>query len=374
MSRLIFCTLAAAIALLSSIAASPGQSADDEQLAVYAAIAGDYRKAAAGAAGRLLGLGADRLKTLDGLMEEAIRRPALFKADTPWTPVLFRAAAMLRTEVAFGAHDRHDRATFKRHIDAADDLLQLAFQREPDNDFRARWHVAAGLRLLSAGDISEADDFAGRHCRTAAPPPKLRLLCGVTASTHAMLIRFPLPLDSEGAPVRRPRSEIESERTRLVVARLDLLEQAVRHFEAAIAADRSLHEASLRAAHALMQMGKAAEAERHVAPLIDVSGAPPLRYLARLMLGALHERQGNRESAETLYRAASQLLPEAPRARVALAHLLYNAGDRVSAPKIIAALVEPALDPADDPWTFFPVDFIATPYATLDDLLREVRR
>jgi hypothetical protein len=91
------------------------------------------------------------------------------------------------------------------------------------------------------------------------------------------------------------------------------------------------------------------------------------------MLGAVRERQGLHEAAAALYRAASALDQDAPKARIALAQLLHSTGDRLAARQLVDRVVMMRLSPPDDPWTRFPVGFIATPFATLADLRKEVR-
>jgi hypothetical protein len=89
---------------------------------------------------------------------------------------------------------------------------------------------------------------------------------------------------------------------------------------------------------------------------------PATWYLARLMLGAVRERQGLHEAAAALYRGASALNGEAPKARVALAQLLHGMGDLVAARELVDRVVMMRLYPPEDPWTRVPVEFIAAPF------------
>jgi tetratricopeptide (TPR) repeat protein len=365
-------TLALAALCALSIAAVP-QLATPEQalLAEYADIAEAYRRGETEAMGRLLGLGPTRLKSLRALMVDALRRPPGLTGA--WKPVLFRAAAMIDTELAISARAAGDLQGFKQHTDTADVLLQLAGRREPANDFRSRWQVAVGLELLAAGDLGAAHGFVEGPCRQPGAGAVPRLFCGMVSATYGTWLRFP-PLHPQERLEPAPHSLLEDDRRRVVAGRLEFLDDAAEHFRAALSADASLHEASLRLGNVDIQRGRDGDAERRLVPLAGMPGPTDVVYLARLMLGGIRERQGQVEAAAALYRDASQLLPEAPRAHVAQAHLLHASGDPSSARAIIGRLVEPSLRPADDPWSGYPVRFIATPHSSLDDLRREVGR
>jgi tetratricopeptide (TPR) repeat protein len=75
---------------------------------------------------------------------------------------------------------------------------------------------------------------------------------------------------------------------------------------------------------------------------------PVLLYLAHFLTGQAHEQDGDRANAIAAYRAALEALPSTPSASVAIASLLFLAGNRDEAASLIdAAVKKPA---ALDPW------------------------
>lgn len=351
------------------------QTLDDERelLAAYAAIVEKYRAASGNAEAELLALGRIRLKHLDAVMGQAAHKPALLASDI-WTPGLLRAAAMLHSDIAFHGYWKADPETFHRHAEAADRVLQVAEQRDPENDFRARWHVAAGHELLDVADVEIARAFLTRSCEKLPTEPRVRLLCGIVVTTYASRLKT-TPPDLVAKLIRRGvrRSTLAEDDRRLRVTRAALLEVANLHFAEARAGEATRDEARLRIAFAHVERGRDAEAEPALVALAAPDQPRDLAYLARLKLGAVRERQGRHEAAAALYRGASALNAEAPKARIALAQLLHATGDRVAARELVDRVVVLRLNPPEDPWTRFPVAFIATPFATLATLRVEVR-
>lgn len=367
----------AAVAVLLLCCAQPATAQllddSDELLAAYRAIADEYRKGDDNAVRRLGDLGPSRLNALHQIMAHALRRPDVLKPGSGWTSGLLRAAAMLHTELALLAHEPQNIPRFRQHVEAADRVLQVAEQRDPGSDFRSRWQMGIGLHLLGAGDLHGAYAFLNPQCRSRTSTAPLRLACGVVAVTSAEWMRAPVTLDSPFEQ-RPTRAAIEGDFTRRVVGRDNTLAEAVAHFDAALAVDRSLHEASLRLAHAQIARRKDADAAPLLAPLAELKGPALVVYLARLMLGGIREREGNGEAAAGLYRRASELFPDAPSGRLALAHLLHARNDYSGARAIVERIVTPALRPPDDPWWGFHVRPLATPYPSVDDLRREARK
>jgi tetratricopeptide (TPR) repeat protein len=355
--------------------AARAQTLDDphELLAAYAAIVSKYREASAVAASELLSFGRVRLKTLDAVMGQARHNPSLLASET-WTPGLLRAAAMLHSDIAFHAYSKGDHEAFHQHVEAADRVLQVAERPDPGSDFRARWHVAAGHELLASADVETARAFLTRSCELLPTEPRVRLLCGIAVTTYASRLKTTPPAIEERL-IRRgfKRSRLAEDDRRQIVTRTALLEVADLHFAEALAGDPTRDESHLRIAFAHTERGKDAQAEPLLVPLAAMERPRDLVYLARLMLGAVRERQGLHEAAAALYRGASALNEEAPKARIALAQLLHGMGDRVAARQLVDRVVMMRLYPPEDPWTRFPVEFIAAPFATLAELRAEVR-
>jgi tetratricopeptide (TPR) repeat protein len=356
-----------------------GQALDDMvgMLDAYAVIAERYRKGDPDAVGELVRLGPQRLKLINDFMARAVREPGLLTPYSHWTwsPRLLRAAGMLHTELALEAYRNGTALVFDDHVVSADRLFLLAALIDTTSDFRQRWHLAIGLHLSVNVDIDKARIFLTRSCALFPNYARLRLACGMSSATYAALLRL-APEDASrwyiDGSQRTSRERDEERRTLLGLSELQAT--ALVHFDASRSADPSLVESALRAAQLLLDRGRDADAERLLAPLVPLDQPPAIPYLARLMLGRIREKERQFEAAAALYRDATAVLPEGSRARLALAHLLHATGDRAASRDIVERLVTPSLSPPEDPWTMYPIEFIGTSHATLEDLRREVRK
>ena len=153
-------------------------------------------------------------------------------------------------------------------------------------------------------------------------------------------------------------------------------EEAVRFLNRAVEADPRAPEATLRLAHLEGAMGREDQAARRLNDLLDRDDVDRfLQYVAHLVLGGLQERQGTVADAEQSYRAAIALHPVAQSARVALAALLYAAGNAEEA----ADAVEPMLlageaREGNDPWSDCRLAYPSIGRLVFTDLIAEVQQ
>jgi Flp pilus assembly protein TadD len=79
---------------------------------------------------------------------------------------------------------------------------------------------------------------------------------------------------------------------------------------------------------------------------------PWLRYMAALVSGRSLEALGRRNDAEIAYRSAVNLQPNGQAARLALASMVFAAGGREEADRLVAEAVSASTGPPD-PWKEF---------------------
>jgi hypothetical protein len=150
------------------------------------------------------------------------------------------------------------------------------------------------------------------------------------------------------------------------------LRGAVANFERAAAAGvlvAALHAARLRMLHGDNAAARRSFEQAATAP------TPSTRYLAHLFLGAMDERDGQLQAAESHYRAASSVFPYAQSGRVALSSLLARTGRGAEAAAVIVRTAPSSLAATSfDPWWLYlpPSPFVAAD--TLRGMYAEVQK
>ena len=130
-------------------------------------------------------------------------------------------------------------------------------------------------------------------------------------------------------------------------------EAAKRYREATASSDPAVQaESWLRLGRVELARGRLDEAMSALDQAEPMTSDPALKYLARLFRGMTLERLKQTDAARQAYQAALTLNPGAHAATTALANLLFRAGERAEADKLMSALMARA-EPVIDPWWFY---------------------
>jgi tetratricopeptide (TPR) repeat protein len=288
-----------------------------------------------------------------------------------------RAAAMLHT----------DREAFERegysseqapscwsgeHAPVAEALVSVLFADAPGRDFARRWYLAMAVDRLKDLCLEDARRWAAAGLKWFARDADLLLVLG---TVYELGSRLP-GLRGGAAPVSPSLMSRRSMEELLEVAgRRQLLAQARRHLEEALAVSPGLWEARLRLGRVEWRRSRPAAAQAALEGVIAGCRDPALLYLARLFLGQVHEDAGQLAEAEVQYRAALADEPESQVAAVALSHALQLAGDAPAARAVLRAVVDRAGARHDmDPyWTYHQPGAVLGE-RLLDRLREEARR
>ena len=272
----------------------------------------------------------------------------------------FGAAAILHTDAAVRCWDDGNESEGWAHLALA---RLLADAGEPDDagpgSIRRRWYAAASL--LVAGHAAPLRALEYFESAVDAVPRDAPLLTAAGWFAERL---------SEGA------APSGSSLRQSQVVRRRHQRSAERYLARALDIDPRAEEAALRLARVETLMGRDARAGgRLTALLARDTLAPFTAYLARLFLGDIRARAGDVRDAERLYREAIALDPVAQSARVALAQLLYSAGDSTAAAEVVEPLASrAAARGGNDPWSDYQLAYPAVGGLLLDDLRDEVQR
>jgi tetratricopeptide (TPR) repeat protein len=240
------------------------------------------------------------------------------REDSGWTAeALDRVLLQGDTAIAL-AHDRHRESMRQMELAAE---LAVAAARLPGNEwFVHRWYRA------------------------------------VTARADAKALELPWHQQTwyrAAAGVDRAR-ELETEAGRALVSPgreaydLRAFKQAIPLLEQGVAAH--LPVAALHLGRIQMLRGNDSEARRHFDTAANDQTSRVTRYLAKLFLGAMDERQSDAEGAAACYREAVASLPDAQSGRLALASLLAHSGHTDEARR---ALANAGSSKTHDPWSTY---------------------
>jgi Flp pilus assembly protein TadD len=123
---------------------------------------------------------------------------------------------------------------------------------------------------------------------------------------------------------------------------------AAERYERALELDPRLPEARLRLARVRVLQGRLDQALRELEPIAARPGDPRQRYLARLFQGRVLEALADFEGSAASFRAASELVPGAQSALIALGRVLDRLGDPGAAQAALEAAS--AMGAPEDPW------------------------
>jgi tetratricopeptide (TPR) repeat protein len=220
------------------------------------------------------------------------------------------------------------RATFKDR--PPDPALELTESINP-RDF----YVALASAALSLGYAEAATPYANQARLEAPLNPVVQLVAGCVAS---------------GLAVEKALQHRDGDASRARQAAETAFREAITH-------DPAAQEARLRLGKLLLDLGRAAEAERLLAEVEAKASDDRHRYLARLFLGRVAERSGRSDDAIRWYRGALEAWPTSQAARFGLAHALEKSSGPGAAREVVGALLDPsrATDGPSDPWFLYPI-------------------
>jgi tetratricopeptide (TPR) repeat protein len=325
----------------------------------YMALVEDYRSSQRDrAVARLLTGQPDRWLAL---VDRLLNRGRTFVGGGSMPDAAFyRAASLMHAQASFRLWSEGDDELASAHFNRGRGLVDLSDRSGTAVPaFRPRWYLATTLILtrLVQPQVAAAQ-FADASRRV---PDDVRLL---TAAGWFSEHRSDLPA--------APGWSLRTAQTR----RRQYQEEATRYLTSALAVDPRTPEATLRLARLEGAMGREEQAVSRLKGLLTRTDLDrSLAYVAHLVLGGIHERQGARADAERLYREAMELDTVAQSARVALAQLLYAAGDVAEA----ANVLEPMLSAGDardsnDPWSDYRLAYPSVGQRLFEDLVAEVQQ
>jgi tetratricopeptide (TPR) repeat protein len=271
----------------------------------------------------------------------------------------YRAASLMHAQASFRLWSGGDDEFASAHFNRARGLVDLSDRSGTTLPaFRPRWYLATTLLLtrLVLPEVAAAH-FADASRRVPDDVPLL------TAAGWFSEHRSDLPA-APGWSLRTAQAR-----------RRQYQEEATRFLTSALAVDPRTPEATLRLARLEGAMGRDEQAASRLKGLLTRTDLDrSLAYVAHLVLGGIHERQGARADAERFYREAIKLDPVAQSARVALAQLLYAAGGVAQA----ADILEPMLTAGDardgnDPWSDYRLAYPSVGQRLFEDLVAEVQ-
>jgi tetratricopeptide (TPR) repeat protein len=245
-----------------------------------------------------------------------------------WTVEDLRAAAIAHTEAWAGALANRRPESAVLHLRAATRLFELVRDDGPAHaDYIDRWRTVVQGVLARLDNPSQAEEFESRA--SALFPTNPRRVLAARALNEGLGAER-LGSAYRGEPAEAFRVFEESSRRRWWTS-------AAGSYRTALNLDPSYDMAGLHLGRIRLLLGESAEAAQRFTNLVG-AGDPRIRYLARLFLGSLAERDGRNAEAESAYRSALSAYPWGQAASVALSQLLSRTGRETAARAIIAEM------------------------------------
>jgi tetratricopeptide (TPR) repeat protein len=217
-----------------------------------------------------------------------------------------------------------------RQAELADRYAALLTRWPETRDFARRFYLAVSHGCQWDFCLDAALRFARNGLKLIPRDADLLLGAGSVLEERAALARI---TSRAGLASLRP-SEREYRQGELA-ARQQILQDARRDLEEAVAADATLLLARVRLGRVLWRLGEAELAKNALEQAIANEPQPALLLLARLFLGEVHEDAGRLEPAIEEYRRALALDPTSQTAAVALSQALRLAGDVAGSRRVL---------------------------------------
>jgi tetratricopeptide (TPR) repeat protein len=298
----------------------------------------------------------------------------------PWSPVRFKAAAMMHTDAAVRLLNRAEQEAAVRHLDTAGRLLMKA--GSDADPYTARWYRATALLLRTRGLPDVAEKFLETARKQLPRNPTVLYESGALQEVLASDMVLPTviylrdletPAGADGsrigsaAPVAR--EDVDDLRRR----RMERLNRAAGWLRASLDADGTNMLARLhlgRVQYLRNQNGEALKLLEQASASDDATVA----YLAFLFTGAVHERAGLFEAAGQAYRAATERYPSNHAAYIALSALRQRSGDRDDSRQILTRVLGGRTTSRRDPWWTYLHASVSACVFQLDVLRQETRQ
>ena len=209
------------------------------------------------------------------------------------------------------------------------------------SDVLARWLVPLAANGAEVGQVGDSGtDLRARSNRKVPPGSLLFRGEGATTTAH--------------------------------VRQLDI---AATFLERVLQLDPRNVDAHIRMGHVLAMKGKDEEAAALLDKVLSGTLETDIRalYLAGLFLGAIHVRAKNFDRAAAQFRAASERIPKAQTAQIALAFVMHARGEAVQSATVLDRAVRPS-DEWTDPWWGYRYGQYWTIQPLLATLLKDVAR
>ena len=282
-----------------------------------------------------------------------------------WTVGDLRAAAIAHTEAWAGALAGRRPESAGLHLRAATRLFERVKDDGPAHtDYIDRWRSVVQGVLARLDNPRQAEEFESRA--SALFPAHPRRVLAARAFNEGLGAER-LGSAYRGEPAENFRVFEESSRRRW-------WSSAAGSYLTALNLDPGYEVAALHLGRMRLLLGESAEAAQRFTSLVD-AGDPRIRYLARLFLGSLAERDGRDAEAATAYRSALAAYPWGQAASVALSQLFSRTGQEATARAIIAEMGERGAS-VEPFWTYLPparLD-LADCQMLLNELRAEVRK
>ncbi len=257
-----------------------------------------------------------------------------------------QAVVALLTEAAIldfedGANERG-----RWELQSAERLVRAGPSATRGGDFDRLFYLLAGTALQWAGALEPSHDLLEQGLQYAGDDAELHTAIGVVIETVAALRQYDPSPDSgrrRGQPGGYATETGGSGSLGFATPAL-----AAERYERALSLDSGLAEARLRLGRVHVLQGRMAQAVRELEALAAQPGDPGRRYLARLFQGRALEALADFEGSAAAFRSASDLVPGAQTALIALARALDRLGDPAGAQAALDAAS--ATRGPEDPW------------------------
>ena len=282
---------------------------------------------------------------LTGIRDFGALRKQIAREGKDW-PLEAKAAFLLETADAALQHKELTVRTGPE-VDLFEDACKAVRQLPPQGQFEAAWHAAA-LSVLAAryGAAISVDEHL-KHIRGRFDEGRMALVRAMPGeriswhdATQVVQPTFNGPDPTEGflpSPRRMGRANMRDV--------VKILEAGRKH-------DSARPEATLRQAVLFSIWQQHDEALPLLAIVESLTNDPWLRYMAALMSGRSLEAVGRRGDAQAAYRSAVNLQPNGKAARLALASMVFAAGGREEADRLVGEVLS-ATSSSPDPWKEF---------------------
>lgn len=345
-----------AAVLASFVLAGPAAAPYSDAQRSYPTILAAYRHQDIGGLDRIAEMSGDEIAGAVRNLLEAAPTPGSESIDT------LRAAAMLHTDVALWLAKQQEVTNAHHHVLAAARLVDEADTRTGGrSDFGRRWYAIASRHFHAAGLAAWSAELQTRARQRSTPSPTEAWARGAFDQG----LRFEMRAATAG-PLTRFGDKGRFHGVDVIA--LQWLDSAAGKYQEALKAHRSLTEAALHLGRVRFLQGRFREAG---APLEQAMAAaePRTRYLARLFLGALAERQDRFAEAESHYRAALASYRWGQSGALALAQVLDRTGRQADARAIMARHLADSRGLVVEPlWTY-----LLTPAEDDGRMLHELR-